>query len=77
MNKYVAIANSFCDACVNGNTCKHKGTCKRVSEMVKLAERYEKVSSAFDRVCIELTTGTNWFMDKTKDEVKEHFLNGK
>lgn len=71
MNKYEVTLHTFCDACVNGTTCK--GTCKRMQTLEKLISKYERLSQAYDRTCYELSVinGT-----VTKDAVKEMFLNG-
>lgn len=72
MNKYEVTLHTFCDACFSQRTCKT--TCKRMLDMEKFIRKYDKLSRAYDKACIELSLGSNYFMDYPKDKVKEYFL---
>lgn len=72
MNKYEVTLHTFCDACFSQQTCKYP--CRRMSEMEKLIKKYDKLSRAYDKACIELSLGSDYFKQDTKDAVKEYFL---
>ena len=72
MNKYEVTLHTFCDACFNQKNCK--GTCRRMQEMEKFIKKYDRLARAYDRACAELSIGTHFFTNTTKDKVKEHFL---
>lgn len=74
MNKYDVVLHTFCDACYSQKTCKYE--CRRMQEMEKLIKKYDKLGRAYDKACAELSIGTNYFKDDTKEQVKEYFLNG-
>jgi len=46
-----------------------------MQEMEKFVKKYDKLSSAFDRVCAELSLGSQYYQNTNKDAIKEHFLN--
>lgn len=73
MNKYEVTLHTFCDACFSQRTCK--GSCRRMQEMEKFVKKYDKLSRAFDRVCAELSLGSQYYQNTNKDAIKEHFLN--
>lgn len=72
MNKYEVTLHTFCDACFSQKTCKYP--CRRMQEMEKLIKKYDKLGRAYDRACAELSLGTHYFSNDTKDQVKEYFL---
>lgn len=81
LDNTVAILNGFCDGCIMGRTCISQ--CNRMNTLSKLvntydilAQSYFKLEEAYDIACAELTLGSQYFMNNTKEEVKEHFLNG-
>ena len=74
LDKTVAILNGFCDGCVMSHTCKRN--CNRMTTLSNLVNDYIKLSKAYDVACSELTLGSQYFMNSTKAEVKEHFYNG-
>ena len=72
MNKYMVTLHTFCDACYSQQTCKTH--CRRMQEMEKFVKKYDKLARAYDRACAELSIGTSYFANDTKDEVKECLL---
>lgn len=72
LNKKVAILNGFCDGCVIGNTCKKN--CNRMQTLNNLVNDYKKLLNAYDDACAELSIGSHYFTDMTREEVKDYFL---
>ena len=72
MNKYEVTLRTFCDACFSQRTCK--SPCRRMQEMQKFIKKYDRLARAFDKACAELSLGTQYFQNDTREEIKEHFL---
>lgn len=71
LDRKVAILNGFCDGCVIGNTCRKN--CNRMQTLSNLVNDYRKLLNAYDDACAELSIGSHYFTDMTREEVKVYF----